>query len=220
MAELKEARTAWENRTGKKSQNDGLDDDLAFCLRLESRSSDLEGLPETPLLNKLTMFEQALLSWATSLDFTLRLYSAQCEAWTGIRPLEGITATPAPATTLPAALVYGGRIRVGNTIGPRNAPNPARPAFPRPEAGALYPPDIGSTRPGPDYSTTGLLGSPLLGSPLNSRGSRFESCNPPPFSFFGGLLPSDRRSGAFPNNEPNPTKPARPVANFRPRFPA
>ena len=25
---------------------------------------------------------------------------------------------------------------VGNTIGPRNAPNPARPAFPRPEAGA------------------------------------------------------------------------------------
>jgi hypothetical protein len=44
--------------------------------------------------------------------------------------------------------------RVGNTIGPRNAPNPARPAFPRPEAGALYPPDIGSTRPGPDYSTT------------------------------------------------------------------
>jgi hypothetical protein len=59
MTELKEARSAWENRTGKKSQNDGLDDDLAFCLRLESRSSDLEGLPEMPLLNQLTMFEQA-----------------------------------------------------------------------------------------------------------------------------------------------------------------
>ena len=34
----------------------------------------------------------------------------QCETWAGIRPLEGITATPAPATTLPSALVYGGRI--------------------------------------------------------------------------------------------------------------
>jgi hypothetical protein len=83
MTELKEARSAWENRTGKKSQNDGLDDDLAFYLRLESRSSELEGLPEMPLLNKLTMFEQALLSWATSLDFPLRLYSAQCAAWAG-----------------------------------------------------------------------------------------------------------------------------------------
>jgi hypothetical protein len=110
MTELKEARSAWENRTGKKSQNDGLDDDLAFCLRLESRSSDLEGLPEITLLNKLTMFEQALFSWSTSLDSPLRLYSAQCEAWAGIRPLEGITATPAPTTNLPSALVYGGRI--------------------------------------------------------------------------------------------------------------
>jgi hypothetical protein len=62
MTELKEALGAWESRTGKKSQNDGLDDDLAFCLRLESRSSDLGGLPEMPLLNKLTMFEQALLT--------------------------------------------------------------------------------------------------------------------------------------------------------------
>ena len=55
--------------------------------------------------------------------------------------------------------------RVGNTIGPRNAPNPARPAFPRPEAGALYPPDIGSTRPGPDYSTTRPARSPCSGVP-------------------------------------------------------
>ena len=51
---------------------------------------------------------------------------------------------------------------VGNTIGPRNAPNPARPAFPRPEAGALYPPDIGSTWPGPDYSTRPARESPEL----------------------------------------------------------
>jgi hypothetical protein len=110
MTELKEARSAWESRTGRKSRNDGLDDDLAFCLRLESRSSDLEGLPEMVPLNKLTMFEQALFSWSTSLDSPLQLYSAQCEAWAGIRPLEGITATPAPATNLPSALVYGGRI--------------------------------------------------------------------------------------------------------------
>jgi hypothetical protein len=110
MTELNEARSAWESRTGRKSQNDGLDDDLAFCLRLESRSSDLEGLPEMPLLNQLTMFEQALFSWSTSLDSPLRLYSAQCEAWAGTRPLEGITATSAPATNLPFALVYGGRI--------------------------------------------------------------------------------------------------------------
>ncbi len=52
MNELKEARSAWESRTGQKSQNDGLDDDLAFCLRLESRSSDLGMLSEVPLLNK------------------------------------------------------------------------------------------------------------------------------------------------------------------------
>ncbi len=49
-------------------------------------------------------------SWSTSLDFPLRLYSAQCEAWAGILPLEGIPATPAPTTTLASALVYGGWI--------------------------------------------------------------------------------------------------------------
>ncbi len=65
-AELKEASSVWESRTGRKSGNDGIEDDLAFCFRLESRSSSLDHLPEAPLLHKLTMFEQALFSWAST----------------------------------------------------------------------------------------------------------------------------------------------------------
>ena len=43
--ELKAARSVWERRTGRKSGNDGIEDDLAFCFRLESRSSDLDAEP-------------------------------------------------------------------------------------------------------------------------------------------------------------------------------
>ena len=112
MDELKEAREAWENRVGRKSRNDGLDDDLAFCLRLESRSSKSDQLPEMPLLDKLTMFEQALFSWTTSLNQPFRLYSAQGEAWEGIPSLEGAPLTPLMTSTSDsvASMVYGGWI--------------------------------------------------------------------------------------------------------------
>ena len=90
--ELKEARATWESRTGCKSKMDGIDDEIAFCSRLESRSSNLTQLPEIALLGKLTMFEQALLSWSSYSDSPVGLYSADHTAWAGIPPLEGSTA--------------------------------------------------------------------------------------------------------------------------------
>ena len=73
----------------------------------------------------------------------------------------------------------------------------------------------GPTPAGPDYSAAWVLGSP---PELTRFLVRILLC--PLFAFLVLFLPSDRRSGAFPNNEPNPTKLARPVANFRPGFPA
>ena len=40
--ELGEARTVWEKRTGRRLGADGRDDELFSCLRLESRSMDIE----------------------------------------------------------------------------------------------------------------------------------------------------------------------------------
>ena len=111
--ELKEARETWESRTGCKSRMDGIDDEIAFCPRLESRSSDLTQLPEIALLGKLTMFEQALLSWSIFGDSPVGLYSADSTAWAGISPLEGSTDGPT-VSTVPdhmAPIVYGGWIR-------------------------------------------------------------------------------------------------------------
>ena len=85
--ELKEARETWESRTGCKSRMDGMDDELAFCPRLESRSSNSDQLPEISLLGKLTMFEQAPHSWSSFSDSPVNLYSADPRAWAGISSL-------------------------------------------------------------------------------------------------------------------------------------
>ena len=108
--ELKEARSVWENRTGGKSRNDGIEDDLAFCFRLESRSSNLDHLPETPLLHKLTMFEQALFTWASNKEDPIRLFSAAPGAWAGIPTLESapVTLPRTTSTGLITPMLYGG----------------------------------------------------------------------------------------------------------------
>jgi hypothetical protein len=96
--------------------------------------------------------------------------------------------------------------RVGNTIGPRNAPNPARPAFPRPEAGALYPPDIGSTRPGPDYSTTRpARESPTRESPELPR-FQVRILQSPLFFLFGGPSPVGSAVGCLSEQRTKPHK--------------
>ena len=95
---------------------------------------------------------------------------------------------------------------VGNTIGPRNAPNPARPAFPRPEAGALYPPDIGSTRPGPDYSTTRpARESPARESPELPR-FQVRILQSPLFFLFGGPSPVGSAVGCLSEQRTKPHK--------------
>jgi hypothetical protein len=132
----------------------------------------------------------------------------------------------------PRSLRFGGEFeaigsdegpRVGNTIGPRNAPNPARPAFPRPEAGALYPPDIGSTRPGPDYSTTRpARESPTRESPELPR-FQVRILQSPLFFLFwgsfsrriGGRVPF-RTTNQTPQNPPGRLRISGP--GFRPEF--
>jgi hypothetical protein len=108
--EPKEARSVWDSHTGGKSVNDGTEDDLGFCFQLESRSSNLDHLPETPLLPRLTMFEQALHNWASNRDDQIRLVSAVPAAWAGIPPLENAPVIP-PSTLLTGLItpmVYGG----------------------------------------------------------------------------------------------------------------
>ncbi len=111
--ELKEARENWESRTGCKSRMDGIDDELASCPRLESRSSNSDQLPEISLLGKLTMFEQTLHSWSIFGDSPTSLYSSDSRAWAGIPSLEGV---PIPLATAEgsdqvAPIVYCGWIR-------------------------------------------------------------------------------------------------------------
>ena len=111
--ELKTARAIWENRTGCKSRADGIDDEITLCHRLESRSSDSSQLPKIALLNKLTMFEQALFSWANHMDSPVNIFNAEPAAWAGIPPLEGSATCHCSSTecSCVAPLVYGGWVR-------------------------------------------------------------------------------------------------------------
>ena len=94
--ELQEARTVWEQRTGRRLGADGRDDELLFCLRLESRSSDGEKLLASDPIDRLTLFEQALESWTRCWGATPVLHSLFPDAWRGIIIVEVDPTNPSP----------------------------------------------------------------------------------------------------------------------------
>jgi hypothetical protein len=95
-AELEEARTVWEKRTGRRLGADGRDDELLSCLRLESRSKDCEQWPVSEPLGRLTLFEQALASWTKGWGTTPVLHSLFPDAWPGILIVEVDPENPRP----------------------------------------------------------------------------------------------------------------------------
>jgi hypothetical protein len=94
--ELGEARTVWEKRTGRRLGADGRDDELLSCLRLESRSKDVEQLTAEAPIDRLTLFEQALSSWTRGWGTTPILHSLFPDAWPGIRIVEVNPKNPRP----------------------------------------------------------------------------------------------------------------------------
>jgi len=94
--ELQEARTVWEQRTGRRLGADGRDDELFSCLRIESRGTDDEKLLESDPIDRLTLFEQALESWTRCWGATPVLHSLFPDAWQGILIVEVDPTNPEP----------------------------------------------------------------------------------------------------------------------------
>ena len=107
---------------------------------------------------------------------------------------------------------------MGNTIGPRNAPSPATPALPTPEARGWGVPT--ALLPWPKSPRPPRVPPKCLSAPGDSRfeSTRFQVRILTPPLFFVLFLLSDGRSGALSGETESNHKKATPVANFRRRL--